>query len=83
MKVWFTDLNSKLLETENKINITFVINESVRFKNETLLRPNNRSNTCKRIRFFSWAKNMSRAIDKNISKSLSSKCSQKLLDHAK
>ena len=25
-EVWFTDQNSKLLETENKINITLVIN---------------------------------------------------------
>ena len=26
IKVWFTDQNSKLLETENKINVTLVIN---------------------------------------------------------
>ena len=33
--------------------------------------------------FFSFAKNMSKYIGKNISRNLSSKYSQKLLDHAK
>ena len=33
--------------------------------------------------FLSFAKNMGRDIDKNISKILSSKYSEKLLDHAK
>ena len=29
---WFTDQNSKPLETEDKTNITLVINESVKYK---------------------------------------------------
>ena len=33
--------------------------------------------------FFSFAKNMGKTSDNNISKNLSGKCSQKLLDHAK
>ena len=32
IEVWFTDQNSKLLEIEDKINITFVVNESVKYK---------------------------------------------------
>ena len=30
--VWFTDQNSKLLEIEDKINITLVINQGVTYK---------------------------------------------------
>ena len=32
IEVWFTDQNSKLLEIEDKINITLIINESVKYK---------------------------------------------------
>ena len=32
IEVWFTDQNSNLLEIEDKINITFVINLSVKIK---------------------------------------------------
>ena len=32
IKVWFTDQNSKPLEIEDKINITLVINENVKYK---------------------------------------------------
>ena len=32
IQVWFTNQNSKLLEIEDKINITLVINESIRYK---------------------------------------------------
>ena len=34
IEVWFTDQNSKLLEIEDKINITLVINQSVKYKKE-------------------------------------------------
>ena len=32
IEVWFTDQNSKPLEIEDKINITLVINQSVKYK---------------------------------------------------
>ena len=32
IEVWLTDQNSKLLEIEDKINITLVINESVKYR---------------------------------------------------
>ena len=32
IEVWFTDQNSKPLEIEDKINITLVLNESVKYK---------------------------------------------------
>ena len=32
IEVWFTDQNSKPLEIEKKINITLVINQSVKYK---------------------------------------------------
>ena len=32
IETWFTDQNSELLEIEDKINITLVINESVKYK---------------------------------------------------
>ena len=32
IELWFTDQNSKLLDTEDKINITLVINASVKYK---------------------------------------------------
>ena len=32
IEVWFTDQKSKLLEIEDKINITLIINESVKYK---------------------------------------------------
>ena len=36
IEVWFTDQNSKLLEKEDKINITLAIKQSVRYKNDVL-----------------------------------------------
>ena len=36
IEVWFTDQNSKPLETEDKINITLVINLSVTYKNDEI-----------------------------------------------
>ena len=32
IEIWFTDQNSKLVEIEDKINITLVINLSVKYK---------------------------------------------------
>ena len=36
IEVWFIDQNSKLLDTEDKINITLVINQTVNIKNNAL-----------------------------------------------
>ena len=36
IEVWFTDQYSKPLEIENKINITLVINQSVKHKNDAI-----------------------------------------------
>ena len=34
--VWFTDKNSKPIEIEDKINITLVFNESVKYKKDKI-----------------------------------------------
>ena len=84
IEVWFTDENSKLLETEDKVNITLVISQRV--KNVKM----NRYSVQPRDQIFvkvyghlSFAKNMSKNIGKKFSKNLSGKYSQKLLDDAK
>ena len=68
--MWFTDQNSKPLEIEDRINLTMAIKWSIYYKNEIF-------NWTARYgyEFLSFAKNMS--------KSLSNKCGQKLLDSAK
>ena len=48
-----------------------------------MMRSTERSNICKRLWILSFAKDMSKNIGKIISKSLSGKYSQELLDHAK
>ena len=67
--VWFTDLNSKALEIEDRINLTMVF--KIRTKMRYLIEPRD----VKGYGFFSFAKNMG--------KSLSNKYGQKLLDSAK
>ena len=82
IKVWFTDQNSKPLKIEDKINTTFVFNESVKY--EKLIQ------YWKGYGFLSFAKNMGKNIRENIGKNVRSKyrpamlaMRQKLLDHAK
>ena len=36
IEVWFSDQNSKPLEIGDKINITLVINKSVKYKNDNI-----------------------------------------------
>ena len=69
IEVWFADQNSKPLVTEDKISIILVI----QFNKEIV----------KGYVFLSLVKYISKNIDKNISKDLRYKYSQKLLDHAK
>ena len=53
IKVWFTEQNSKLLEIEGKINITLVINQNVKYKNDSLFSSTTRLNViCKRLWIF-------------------------------
>ena len=85
-EVWFTDQNSKPLDID--INLTFVVNTSVKCKK--MMRYSVQPRDAKDYRFLSFAKNMSKYIDKNISKSLSGNYSlcmlikrQKLLYHVK
>ena len=52
-------------------------------KNDTLFSSTKRSNICKRLWLFFFAKNMYKYISKSISKNVSSKFSQKRIDHAK
>ena len=43
IKVYFGEQNSNLLEIENKVNITLVINYKITFENDTLFSSPNRS----------------------------------------
>ena len=53
IEVWFTEQNSKLLEIEGKINITLVINQNVKYKNDSLFSSTTRLNViCKRLWIF-------------------------------
>ena len=52
IEVWITDQNSKLLEIEDKINITLVVNSSVKYRNCSLFILTKRSNICKRSQIF-------------------------------
>ena len=65
IEVWFTDQNSKLLEIEDKINITLVINLNVKYKKMTRysVQPRDRI-FVKGYGFLSFAKNMGKNIDK-------------------
>ena len=79
IEIWFTDQNSKPLETEDKIDITLVINLSM---TRYSVQPRDQI-FVEGYGFFSFAKNMGRNIGKNVIKNLSSKYSQKLINHAK
>ena len=60
VEIWFIDQNSKPLKMEDKINITLVINWSVKYKNDSLLSSTKRSNICKRLQIFLkiWAQTL-------------------------
>ena len=58
IEAWFTDENSKLLEKEDKINITLVIIWRVTHKNIALYNWAWRFYICERHRFLYFAKNM-------------------------
>ena len=75
IEVWFTDQNCKPLEIQDKINITLVINLSVKCKNKKIF--------VKSYVILSFSKKMGKNIGKNISESLSGKYSQKHLDQTK
>ena len=76
IEAWFTDQNSNPLGIEDKINITLVINiwKMTRYSVQARDRI-----FAKCYGFLSFAKNMGKTISKN----LSGKHSQKILDHAK
>ena len=48
LKVWFADQNVKVLEREDKKNITLVINQSVEYEKDLLFSLIKVLNTCKR-----------------------------------
>ena len=82
---WFTYQNSKPQETENKIDITLVINQDVKHKKFNLeieysVQPRD---IIRGYGFLSFARNMGKSIRKNVRKNVSGKYSQKLPDHAK
>ena len=79
----FADQNSRPLEKENRINITLVINSSL--KNVKMIRYSVQLTDQKFVkghRFLSFTNILGKNIGRSISKNVSSKCSQKLLDHA-
>ena len=79
--VWFKDQNSKPVKIEDKINLTLVINQSIKMTGFSV--QGRDRILVKGHGFLSFAKNMVKNIGKNISKSLNIKQSQKKFDHAK
>ena len=84
IEVWFNNQYSEALQILKKINITLVINESVKYQKMTRYSIQPRGQTfVKRYGLLSLAKTMGKRIGKNASKSLTRKYSQKRFDHAK
>ena len=81
IEVCFTDQNSKPLEIEDKVNITLIINQSLKYKKLTIFF--NLEIFIKCYVFLSFAKGMNKNVGKSIGDTLSCKYSQKLLDYAK
>ena len=80
--VWFTDQNSRPLDTEDKINIALVTNWKCKIKKITRYSVQVRGRIfIKDYGFLSFAKNMAKHIGEDIGKTLSGKYTQKLLDH--
>ena len=69
IEVWFADQNSKPLETEDKVNITLVVNESAKYEKlmRYLVQPTD-GIFVNSYRFLCFAKNMGENISKNIYK---------------
>ena len=80
--IWFTDENSRPLEIRDNINLTLFINWCVIYKIRYSTEPSDWI-FVKGYRFLSSSKNTGKNTINNVSKNLSSKCNQKLLDHAK
>ena len=51
-ELWFADRNSKPLEIKDKVNITLVINESVKYKKDALSSSTWKSNIRERLWIF-------------------------------
>ena len=52
IEAWFTDQNSKPQAIDDEINITLVINQSVKYENDPLFSLTNRWNICKKVSDF-------------------------------
>ena len=68
IEVWFTDQNSKPPEIEDKINITLVINKSVKYKSSWDIKDHKCRIFGKGYGFLYFTKYMGKNIGKNISK---------------
>ena len=77
MELWFTDQNSKPLEIEDKISITLVLIESVKYKKWRVMQFN------LEMDFWILLKILVKNIVGNIGKNLSGKYRQKLFHDAK
>ena len=83
IEVLLTDKTSKPFQIKDKLNIILVINLSVKYKIvHYSVQPRDKI-FVKSYGFIYFGKNMSKYLDKKIRKNLSSKYSQKLLDHTK
>ena len=81
IEIRFTDQNAEPLEIEDKTYITSV----TKVQHIKMTRYLVQSRDCIFVRgygFLSFVKNMSKYIGKNLSKNVSGKYSQKLIDHA-
>ena len=85
VEVSLSKQKSKLLEIEDKINITLVINQNLHYKNGSQFSSTKRLNICKRLLtdFCLLVKIWAQILIQNISKKVSRKYSQKLLSQAK
>ena len=77
MELWFTDQNSKPLEIEDKISITLVLIESVKYKKWSVMQFN------LEMDFWILLKILFKNIVRNIGENLSGKYSQKPFHDAK
>ena len=82
-EVLLTDKTSKPFQIKDKLNITLVINLIVKYKIvHYSVQPRDKI-FVKSYGFIYFGKNLSKYLDKKIRKNLTSKYSQKLLDHTK
>ena len=84
IEAWFADQNSKPLGIEDKINITLVTKQNVKYNQIIRYSVQLRDKILTKIYgFFFFAKDMGKNIGKNISKNLNNKYRQKFLGHGK